>query len=424
MHAQETSGFGKRRSKRVDRDGACVGSERGRAPLLNSVEHARLECKVLGNRLDDQVGGFGQAVDIADGMDASSSQRCILGSDFVAFDCASKCAIYGSPQNGDLRGRWFNNGDLATGYGKHVGDADTHRASANDANSLWAGVQPWRCHTKILRSPAITIVDELGFVNNSVDMGHFVQTEHRGKTLVITIDRAEVRNAITHAVSLEMADALDMLDADSGLAVGIITGAGGTFCAGMDLKTFAETGQRPEVEGRGFAAITEAQPVKPVIAAVEGYALAGGFEMALACDMIVAGDTAQFGLPEVTRGLVAGAGGVLRLPERLPRQIAMELALTGRRMSAEEGHRWGLVNRLVAEGSALDEAVKLADEIAANGPLGVQATKRIIAESPTWPAAERFDIQRPIVDQVLASNDAHEGATAFAERREPRWTGT
>ena len=152
--------------------------------------------------------------------------------------------------------------------------------------------------------------------------------------------------------------------------------------------------------------------------------MAGGFEMALACDMIVAGDAAQFGLPEVTRGLVAGAGGVLRLPERLPRQIAMELALTGRRMSAEEGHRWGLVNRLVAEGSALDEAVKLADEIAANGPLGVQATKRIIAESPTWPATERFDIQRPIVDQVLASNDAHEGATAFAERREPRWTGT
>lgn len=255
-------------------------------------------------------------------------------------------------------------------------------------------------------------------------MGEFVRTEQHDKTLVITIDRAQVRNAMTYAVSLEMADALDALDDNPALAVGIITGAGGTFCAGMDLKTFAETGQRPEVEGRGFAAITEAQPVKPIIAAVEGYALAGGFEMALACDMIVAGDTAQFGLPEVTRGLVAGAGGVLRLPERLPRQIAMELALTGRRMPAGEAHRWGLVNRLVAEGSALDEALALAGEIAANGPLGVQATKRIISESPTWPASERFDRQRPIVDHVLASNDAHEGATAFAERREPNWTGT
>ena len=254
-------------------------------------------------------------------------------------------------------------------------------------------------------------------------MSEFVRAERHDKTLVITIDRAEVKNAVTHAVSLEMASALDTLDADATLAVGIITGAGGTFCAGMDLKTFAQTGQRPEVDGRGFAAITEAPPNKPIIAAVEGYALAGGFEMALACDMIVAGETAQFGLPEVTRGLVAGAGGVLRLPERIPRQIAMEVSLTGRRLAAEEAHRWGLVNRLVPEGHALAESLKLAAEISANGPLGVQATKKIISESPTWPAHERFDRQRPIVDEVLASDDAREGATAFAERREPRWSG-
>lgn len=255
-------------------------------------------------------------------------------------------------------------------------------------------------------------------------MSEFVRTERHDRTLVITIDRADVRNAVTHAVSLDMASALDSLDDDPGLTVGIITGAGGTFCAGMDLKAFAATGQRPEVDGRGFAAITEAPPAKPIIAAVEGYALAGGFEMALACDMIVAAETAQFGLPEVTRGLVAGAGGVLRLPERMPRQIAMEVALTGRRMSAEEAHRWGLVNRLVPEGDALTEALSLAAEIARNGPLGVQATKRIIADSPSWPPGERFDLQRPIVDEVLASNDAHEGAAAFGERREPNWTGT
>lgn len=254
-------------------------------------------------------------------------------------------------------------------------------------------------------------------------MSEFVTTERRRGVLVITLDRPKVRNAVNRAVSLEMADALDTLDADDELVVAVITGAGGNFCSGMDLKAFA-AGERPEIEGRGFAAITEAPPAKPVIAAVEGFALAGGCELALACDLIVASETAEFGLPEATLGLVAGSGGLVRLPQRIPSQIALEIAITGRRLPAAEAHRWGLVNRLTPEGGALDGALELAATITANGPLAVQMTKRIMAESATWPADEVWDRQRPLVDGVLGSNDAREGAVAFAERRPPRWTGT
>lgn len=254
-------------------------------------------------------------------------------------------------------------------------------------------------------------------------MAEFVATERRGAVLVITLDRPEARNAVNRAVSLEMAEALDTFEADHDLVVAVITGAGGSFCAGMDLKAFA-AGERPEIEGRGFAAITERPPAKPVIAAVEGFALAGGCELALACDLIVATETAEFGLPEATLGLVAGSGGLIRLPQRIPRQIALELAITGRRFTATDAYRWGLVNRLAAAGEALDDALQLAEEITANGPLAVQMTKRIISESATWPPDEVWDRQRPLVDSVLASNDAREGAVAFAERRPPRWTGT
>ncbi len=254
-------------------------------------------------------------------------------------------------------------------------------------------------------------------------MAEYVTTERRGPVLVITIDRPQARNAVNRAVSLEMAEALDTLDADDELVVAVITGAGGNFCAGMDLKAFA-AGERPEIEGRGFAAMTERPPAKPVIAAVEGFALAGGCELALACDLIVAAETAEFGLPEATLGLVAGSGGLLRLPQRIPRQIALEIAITGRRLPATEAHRWGLVNRLAAAGEALDVALQLAEEITANGPLAVHMTKRIITESASWRPEEAWDRQRPLVDSVLASNDAQEGAVAFAERRPPRWTGT
>ena len=254
-------------------------------------------------------------------------------------------------------------------------------------------------------------------------MTRHVRTERRDSTLIITIDRPEVRNAVNRAVSEQMAVALDELDADPDLVVAVITGAGANFCSGMDLKAFA-AGERPEIEGRGFAAITEAPPVKPTIAAVEGFALAGGCELALACDLIVAARGAVFGLPEATRGLVAGAGGLIRLPMRIPPQIAMEVALTGRRLPAEEAERWGLVNRLTDAGEALSGAVALATEITANGPLAVRMTKRIMIESATWPPNEVWDRQRPLVDEVLASNDANEGAVAFAERRPPRWTAT
>lgn len=240
--------------------------------------------------------------------------------------------------------------------------------------------------------------------------------------MVITLNRPDARNAVTLAVSTRIAAALDELDARDDLAVGVITGAGHTFCAGMDLKAFLR-GERPSIPGRGLAGITERPPTKPIIAAVEGYALAGGCEIMLACDMVTAGRGARFGIPEVKRGLVAAAGGLLRLPERIPRAVAMELALTGDFLDAPRAHQVGLVNRLVEDGDALAEALSLARGIAANGPLATRASKRIITDSPAWPSTERLARQREIVDPVFASEDAEEGARAFAEKRRPVWQG-
>jgi enoyl-CoA hydratase len=249
-----------------------------------------------------------------------------------------------------------------------------------------------------------------------------VLTERQGRTLVITINRPEARNAFNLAVAQGLADAMDELDATPELSVAIITGAGGTFCAGMDLKAFL-AGERPSIPGRGFAGIVEQPPVKPVIAAIEGYAIAGGFEIALACDMLVAAEDAKFGLPEVKRGLVAAGGGLMRLAAGLPRPLAMEWSLTGELIPATRGHEVGLVNRLTPKGGALDEALTLARAIAANGPLAVAATKKILVEAPEWPAADAFDRQRQISEPVRSSEDAREGATAFKEKRAPRWQG-
>jgi enoyl-CoA hydratase len=240
--------------------------------------------------------------------------------------------------------------------------------------------------------------------------------------LVITINRPHARNAVTQAVSRLVADALDRLEADDHVMVGVLTGAGGNFCAGMDLKAFA-FGQRPEIDGQGFAGVTERRLRKPLIAAVEGFALAGGCEVVLACDLVVAAQNAVFGIPEVTRGLVAGAGGLIRLPRKIPSAIAMELALTGNRFSAIDARQWGLVNRIVRPGQALQGALELATRITANAPLAVQLTKRIMTDAPTWPAEEVWDRQRPLVDEIAASQDAHEGAVAFAEKRSPNWVG-
>lgn len=249
-----------------------------------------------------------------------------------------------------------------------------------------------------------------------------VLVEQRDRILLITINRPEAKNAVNAAVSHGLADAMDRLDEDAGLSVGVLTGAGGTFCAGMDLKAFAR-GENVVVEGRGMG-FTERPPVKPVIAAVEGYALAGGTELALATDLIVASRDAAFGIPEVKRGLVAGGGGLLRLPQRIPYQIAMELALTGDNLPAERAQELGLVNRLTEPGGALEGALELAERITANGPLAVAATKRIITESRGWQPHTMFGEQVKILMPVFASNDAKEGAIAFAEKREPHWTGT
>lgn len=254
-------------------------------------------------------------------------------------------------------------------------------------------------------------------------MSELVKVEVVEQILVITLNRPQARNAVNHESAQQLAAALDRLDADDSLVIGILTGAGNTFCSGMDLKAFAATGQRPYVEGRGFAGICERPPRKPLIAAVEGYALAGGCEVVMACDLVVAASNATFGVPEVKRGLVPGSGGMVRLPSRIPYHIAMEAVLTGDMFPAERFHQYGLVNRLVEPGQALDAALTLARQIAQNGPLAVQTAKQIIAESRNWRPADMFDLQRPRIVHVFESDDAREGATAFAEKRAPVWTG-
>jgi enoyl-CoA hydratase len=249
-----------------------------------------------------------------------------------------------------------------------------------------------------------------------------VLTERDGAILVITLNRPKARNAVNAALARGLAAAADMLDGDPELAVGVLTGAAGTFCSGMDLKAFLQ-GELPTVDGRGFGGITVVPPEKPLIAAVEGYALAGGCEIALACDLIVAARDAKFGLPETKRSLVAGAGGLLRLPQRIPRAIAMEYALTGEFFSAEDAHAWGMVNRLTDPGESLAGALELARKITQSGPLAVRATKKIIRDGADWPAEERWARQEEIMGPIMTSSDAREGALAFAEKRAPVWTG-
>ncbi len=248
-----------------------------------------------------------------------------------------------------------------------------------------------------------------------------VLTETQDGVLIITINRPEAKNAVNRAVAEGVADAMERLDSDKGLNAGIITGAGGTFCAGMDLKAFLK-GELPTVKGKGFAGFCEAPPAKPLIGAVEGYALAGGMEVAIACDMVVANDKAQFGIPEVKRSLVAAGGGLLSLPSIIGKRMAMELALTGDFISTERAYEMGFVNR-VTEGAALDGALELAVRVAANGPLALMASKRIINERPDWSSAEMWDRQQEIAGKVFTSQDAREGAAAFAEKRKPEWKG-
>jgi enoyl-CoA hydratase len=251
-----------------------------------------------------------------------------------------------------------------------------------------------------------------------------VLTELRDGALVVTINRPGAGNALDPSVGKGLVDALATAAGDPDVRSVIVTGAGDkVFCAGMDLKAFAR-GELPVVEGRGLAGLVQRPPRKPLIAAVEGYALGGGFEIALACDLIVAATTATFGLPEVKRGLTAAGGGLLRLQHRIPFHLAMELVLTGRMWSAGEAAEVHLVNRLAEPGGALAAALDLADEVAANAPLALAASKQVLVRSTDWPEAEKFARQEEHVNPVRLSADAKEGALAFREKRVPEWTGS
>lgn len=254
-------------------------------------------------------------------------------------------------------------------------------------------------------------------------MSQLVSTQVIDKIQIITVNRPEARNAINYETAQELLKAFESLDANPDVVAGILTGANNTFCSGMDLKAFAKSGQRPYAGDRGFAGLCEKPPRKPLIAAIEGYALAGGFEMALSCDLIVAANNATFGLPEVKRGIVPGSGGMLRLPARIPYHAAMEAVLTGEMIPAQRMNQYGLINRLVEPGQALDAALDLARLIAANGPLAVQTAKQIVSQSRDWSQADMFDLQRPRIAHIFVSADAKEGATAFAEKRKPVWRG-
>jgi len=249
-----------------------------------------------------------------------------------------------------------------------------------------------------------------------------VLTEHHDGVLTITINRPAQRNAISREVAVQMAAAVEQLDADPTLSVGVLTGAGGTFSAGMDLKAFAN-GQTPILPGRGFGGLTQAVVRKPLIAAVEGWALGGGFEMALACDLIVAAYDARFGLPEVKRGLIAGEGGVIRLPKRIPYHVALKMLFTGEPISAIDAKQYGLVSDLAATGTALAAAQELAARIASNAPLALTKVKQILRETQSLNDTDAFAQQSKDAHTLLDTEDAHEGALAFAEKRAPVWRG-
>ncbi|MEO6718634.1 MAG: crotonase/enoyl-CoA hydratase family protein [Novosphingobium sp.] len=237
----------------------------------------------------------------------------------------------------------------------------------------------------------------------------------------VTINRPEARNAMSKAAAEGISDAMDRLDGEPELRCAIVTGAGGTFCSGMDLKGFLK-GEMPVAKDRGFGGLTSWTPRKPVIAAVDGFAYAGGMEMALGCDMIVANINAKFGIPEAKRGLVAAGGGVVQLPRLLPRQLAMEMALTGDPITAQRAYDLGLINRLT-EGPAIEAARVLARTIAENGPLAVIASKGIVRDSWLWSDEEIMAKQMGYISTVFNSADAREGAQAFAEKRKPNWQG-
>jgi enoyl-CoA hydratase len=249
-----------------------------------------------------------------------------------------------------------------------------------------------------------------------------VLTGRQDGILTITINRPAQKNAVNHEVAEQLAAALDTLDGDPGLSAGVLTGAGDTFSAGMDLKAFAR-GELPVLPGRGFCGLTRATIKKPLIAAVEGWVLGCGFELALACDLIVAAETARFGFPEVTRGLVPSEGGLIRLPHRLPYHVATRVLLTGEPLPAAVAHQYGLVSDLAPAGKALQAAGELARRIVRNAPLALAAAKEVLHTSQDLDDPDAFIRQDRLIASLPARQDAYEGARAFIEKRPPVWQG-
>lgn len=249
-------------------------------------------------------------------------------------------------------------------------------------------------------------------------MSDVVLTEQRDRVLLITLNRPEAMNAINNDLAEGVLAAVRQLDGDDGLTAGVLTGAGRGFCAGMDLKAFANEGVP-----KAFLPFIQDGARKPLIAAVEGFALAGGLEMALGCDLIVAARGVKLGIPEVTVGLFAAGGGLARLPHRLPYAVAMELAVTGDPITAEQAHTYGLVSRLADKGQAVQVALELAERIARNAPLAVAASKQLVRLTTGLTEAEFWEAQKPYVPGIFGSDDAKEGSRAFAEKRPPAWSG-
>lgn len=252
-----------------------------------------------------------------------------------------------------------------------------------------------------------------------------VLLERRDGILVMTLNRPEARNSLNLALTRAISDAFDLLDSDPEISAGVMTGAGKGFCSGMDLKAFVagEEVWEGEEDDRGLRRIVTRPPRKPLIAAVEGFAVAGGFELALACDLLVAGHSAKFGVPEVKRSLVAAGGALRELPRRCGPGAAMKLALTGDLIDGTEAAAIGLVDELAEDGEALETALALARKIGENGPLAVIASKQVMRGEGDWSEQEFWARQKEICDPVFSSHDATEGATAFAEKRAPVWIG-